>query len=97
MNFTYIMEHFVEWATTPYRLVFGDMFWVALFSGVIAISWIISRDLAVTLGAILITFAIFGSTNAFINSGEFGLFFSIIAVASIAGLILELFIVRGNN
>lgn len=97
INFTYIVENFIEWAVTPFTNVFGNMFWASIFSAVIAISWIATKNLAVTLGAILLTFGIFGTTNAFLTTPEYSLFFGIVAVASIAGLMLELFITRGNN
>lgn len=82
----------VDWFAYPFVNVIGSSFWVALFAVVIGMAWVLSKNVTVTVAAILITFGFFGGTQYFISSPEYSLFFAVICVIGIAGTILELFI-----
>lgn len=85
-------NNWIDWLFYPFTNILGGLFWVTIFAIVIGMSWIVSRDIGVVLGTTLVTFGIFGSTNAFLSASEYSLFFSVIAVLCFAGLIIQIFI-----
>ena len=79
-----------EWFAYPFTSILGPLFWVSIFSVVIVVVWRISnKDVGAVVAAILITFGIFGGTEYFIAAPEYSLFFAIICVIGIAGLVLQ--------
>lgn len=85
----------VEWFSYPFtNLMTASIFWPSVFAVVIAIAWVVSKNLGVVTAAVLITFGIFGSSGYFLAAPEFSLFFAVIAIAGFAGTILQVFITK---
>ena len=70
----------------------GNYFWLTIFAVVIGFTYVSTKNIGSTVAVIFITFAAFGSSNVFFNAPEYSLFFSIIAIAGVAGTILSLFL-----
>ena len=94
LNFTNFSTDFLNWSVTPYTNYFGNYFWLLIFAAVIGFTYVSTGNLGSTIAVIFVTFAVFGTTNVFVNEPEYSLFFSIIAIAGLAGIILTLFIKR---
>lgn len=95
-NWSNFSEDFMNYWQQPYKLYLGETWWIVIFGGVFGLSYIVShRDIAVTTAAVLITFGVFGTTQTFLGSPEFSLFFSIVAIAGYAGTVMVLFVKRG--
>lgn len=91
-NWTNFSEQFMQFWQYPYRLYLDDMFWPVVFTGVFGLSLMISKgNLAVTGAAVLFTFGVFGSSEAFRSNPEFSMLFGIVAIACFAGSIAMLF------
>ena len=90
-NFTEFEDGIVDWFTKPYREYFGNFTWLIIFAAVIALVYGVSQNLPATVAAICITFAVYGGTEAMLGNPEYSLFFSIIAIAGIAGLVGSMF------
>ena len=84
--------NFPEWALGPYKVYVGDFVWMFLFIGVIAITWGSSKHISSVLMVILLLFAAYGTQRVFVDNSEISLLFSIIAAASIAAIMLGLFL-----
>lgn len=89
--------NFPEWAMGPYKVYVGDFVWMFLFIGVIAITWGSSDHISSTLLVILLMFAAYGTQRVFVDNSEISLLFSIIAVASVAAIMLGLFLRKRNG
>ena len=96
INFTNFSTDFITWSMTPYTDQLGNYFWLAIFAVVIGFTYVSTRNIGSTVAAIFITFAAFGTTNIFLNAAEYSLFFSIIAIVGLAGIITTLFVKRRN-
>ena len=95
IDFTTFSTDWIEWLFYPFTNILGAFVWAIIFAVIIAIAYVASdKNIGVVVGAIFITFGIFGSTNAFLGAPEFSLFFSIIAIAAVAGLMIQLFVKR---
>ena len=90
-NWDLFSGNFMEFWQWPYKNALGDAFWPIIFTGVFGLAYSISKDLAVTTAAILITFGIFSTTEVFGGNPEYSLFFSIIAIAGYAGAVAAIF------
>lgn len=91
INFTNFSTDLITWSMTPYTNQLGNYVWIAIFSLVIGFTFVSTKNIGSTVAVIFITFACFGATNTFLNNPEFSLFFSVIAIAGVAGTILSLF------
>jgi hypothetical protein len=87
IDFGLFQHSVLDWFLTPYKTYFDEAIWLILFACVIGLSWALSKNLTAVMTSILITFACYGATNAFLNEPQYSLFFSIIAIASMAGAI----------
>lgn len=92
INWDTFTTDLIEWMFYPFTNILGSLFWVIIFSIVIGMSWIISRDIGVVLGVTLVTFGIFGGTNAFLGASEYSFFFSVVATLCFAGLVIQIFV-----
>lgn len=92
VNFTEFYDNPIEWALTPFRVHLGDYLWPSIFAAAIAFVYVTTHSIGSVLATILLVFGLFGSTSDFIVFPEFRLFFSILAVAGLAGVILSLFL-----
>ncbi len=92
-NWTDFSTDFMTWWMSAFIDPLGGAFWPLIFTTVFGVTFLISnKNLAVTTAAILMTFGIFGTYEAFVSQPEFSLFFSIIAIAGFAGTAAALFI-----
>lgn len=93
IDWTNFTTELIDWLIYPYTNALGNLFWPSIFAVIIAVSFVISnKNLTVVVGAILLTFGIFGTTNAFLAEPAYSLFFSVIAIAALAGTILLLLV-----
>ena len=97
-NWTNFSENFNEFWMTPYKLYLNEAFWPVIFTSVFGLSFVISKgNIAVTAAAVLFTFGVFGSTEAFKDSPEFSLLFGLVAIACFAGTVAMIFTKRSNH
>lgn len=91
-NFSHFMNDPIDWAMTPFQLYVGVLMWPIIMAG--AIGWVYrsTHNLGTTTAAIFIVFALFGSTNAFIQAPEISQWFFIVAVLGWSGVVLTLFV-----
>lgn len=82
----------IEWSMTPFQMYFGVLMWPVIFAGVVGLTWGLTKNFGSVTMMIFLIFGLFGTTNAFIQSPELSFFFSVIAVAGIAGTVLIVFI-----
>lgn len=93
-NFTEFEDNVLNYMTKPYRKYFDEFTWLMIFALVIILAYGISHDVTTTLGAIFITFALFGTTNAFLGNPQYTLFFSIVAALSLAATVYSLYVTK---
>jgi len=93
-NYTNFSRDVPTWFMGPYMLYIDDLLWPLIFVFVIGIVHMAGGHVVSTLGAILLTFAVFGAKKGFIDNPELSLFFSVIAVACTAALVLAMFLRR---
>lgn len=82
----------VDYAMTPFQTYVGLLMWPIIMAGVIGVVYRETDHMSTTVAAIFIVFALFGSTNAFIQSPEISQWFFIVAVLGWAGVVLTLFV-----
>lgn len=80
------------WHIKGFERYLGAFVMPIIFAMFIGFVYMSSTDLTSTVYMIFITFALYGTTNAFIQAEEYSLFFAIIAIIGIAGIILSLFL-----
>jgi len=61
VNFTYIMENFMAWATQGYIAALGVIFWPLFFCGIIGYVYMKQQSLVAVTIVILIIFTVFGN------------------------------------
>lgn len=93
-NFSNFTSGVIDWFLDPFKTYLGEFAYPVLFVSVFVVALGVSRNLGVAVAVLLVTFGLFGSTDAFNTAPEFSLFFSIIAVIGITALVLMLFIKR---
>ena len=86
-----------EWALGPFKVYVGDFVWMFIFVGVIAITWGSSKHISSVLMVILLLFAAYGTQRVFVDNSEISLLFSIVAAASVAAIMLGLFLRKRNG
>ena len=91
INFTNFSINPIKWLLTPYTDQFGELVWPIIFTAVIGFTYASTKNIGAVVAMILLTFGLFGTTNAFLQAPEFSLFFSIIAAMGFAGTIAVLF------
>lgn len=91
-NFSNFMNDPIDWSMTPFQLYVGVLMWPIIMAGVIGYVYRSTHHLSTTVAAIFIVFALFGSTNSFIQAPEFSQFFFMVAVLGWAGVVLTLFV-----
>jgi len=96
INFSNFSANPIEWSLYAFRVHFGMLVWPIIFTAVIGFTYGITHNLGSVVAVILLTFCLFGTTNYFLQAPEFNLFFSIIAVIGIAGMMLVLFFRRSH-
>lgn len=94
INFTNFSQDFINWTLTPFQAIVGFLIWPIIFTSVIVFIYVITENIGSTIAAIFIVFALFGTTNAFIQAPEFSSIFFIVTVAGLAGLVLTIFVKR---
>lgn len=83
----------LTWIITAFtKHLTESMVWILIFSGVIFFTYGVSRNAQATVAMIMLVFGIFGTTNYFLQSPEFSIFFEIIAIVGFAGGLIALFI-----
>jgi hypothetical protein len=60
-NFTYIQQHFFEWALSGYTTVLGVFVWPLIFTGVIGYIYLKNQSLVMAAAAVLMIMAVFGN------------------------------------
>lgn len=60
-NFTYIQQHFVDWAMSGYVAILGVFVWPVIFTAVIGYIYLKNQSLLITVAAILMVMAVFGN------------------------------------
>jgi hypothetical protein len=91
INFTNFSNNPMDWFLTPFRDEFGILTWPIIFAAVIGFTYTATKNVGSVVAMIFLTFGLFGTTNAFLQTPEFTLFFSIIAAAGFAGVVAVLF------
>ena len=91
-NFTQFMADPGDLAMTGFQLYVGVVMWPIIMAGAIGYVYRTTSHLSTTVAAIFIVFALFGSTNGFIQAPEFSQWFFIVAVLGWAGVVLTLFV-----
>lgn len=91
MNFTNFSNNPLNWSLTPFTDIFGILFWPIIFASVIGLTYTATKNIGSVVAMIFLTFGLFGTTNAFLQTPEFTLLFSIIAAAGFAGVVAVLF------
>lgn len=91
-DFENLRTDFLDYSMTPFQAFFGIWLWPIIFMWVITLVYMKTQHLSTTVFAILLTFAIWGHTNQFIQAPEFSSFFFLIAVASWAGCATTIFV-----
>lgn len=94
INFTNFSINPINWFMTPYTDQFGELIWPIIFAAVIGFTYAGTKNIGSVVAMILLTFGLFGTSNAFLQAPEFSLFFSVIAAAGFAGVIAVLFFKR---
>jgi len=94
ISFTNFSGDFINWSLTPFQTYVGFMMWPIIFTGVIGFVYVITENIGSTVAAIFIIFALFGTTNAFIQAPEFSSIFFLISALGLSGLVLTIFIKR---
>ena len=61
VNFTYIMENFMQWSTQGYTTALGVIFWPLFFCGIIGYVYMKQQSLVAVTIVILIIFSVFGN------------------------------------
>jgi len=90
-NFTNVRENFISWSLQGYTTALGFLFWPIVFSTLIGYVYIKQRSATAAIAAILIIFAIFGSS--LIGVGPWVTLLYIVVSLAFTGLLL-LFIIR---
>jgi len=93
-NYTVFSRDVPSWFMSPFTIYIDDLLWPLIFVFVIGIVHMAGGHVVSTLGAILLTFAVFGAKRGFIDNPELSLFFSVIAVACLAAIVLAMFLTR---
>lgn len=92
-NISQIMEQgFIDWALEAYTVLFGVWVWPLIFIGIIGYVYAVNKSATSAAVAICLIFGIFGITGIFADVGEFSQFSSLIALFSIAGGFVALFL-----
>lgn len=91
-NFTEFMDNPIEFSFTPIQLYLGILMWPVIFAVAIGLTYKATQNMGAVVAAIFIVFALFGSTNAFIQVPELSQWFFIVAVLGWAGVFLTIFI-----
>lgn len=60
-NFTYIQQHFVEWAMSGYTTVLGVFVWPIIFTAVLGYVYLKNQSLLMVAAATLLMMAVFGN------------------------------------
>jgi hypothetical protein len=91
INFTNFSDNPINYFMTPFTDEFGVLTWPIIFAAVIGFTYAATKNVGSVVAMIFLTFGLFGTTNAFLQTPEFTLFFSIIATAGFAGTVAVLF------
>lgn len=86
-NFTYIMEHFMDWSTQGYTHIFSFFFWPIFFSAIVGYVYMKQQSVVAAAVMILLIFAAFGS-NLLIGMSLFSNLMLIFAALALTGLVL---------
>ena len=84
----------ITWLFSVYETHLGVLVWPIIFAAVIGFTYTSTKSIGSVVAVIFLTFGLFGTANVFLQSPEFSLFFSIIAAAGFAGVVLALFLKR---
>lgn len=91
INLSEFFTDTINWMLTPFRSHLGIYIWPAIFASTVAFVYVSTKNIGSTIASILLIFGLFGSVSEFIVVPEFRLFFSFIAAAGLAGIILSLY------
>jgi hypothetical protein len=93
-NFTNFSEGVLEWFMTPFGTYIGNLKWVLIFAMAIFITLLLTKSLLSTIAIIMLTFALFGTTEAFLQYPQVSVFFAVVTITGIAGLFTVLYLKR---
>jgi len=94
-NITEIMDQgFIDWALSAYETLFGVWMWPLIFVGIVGYVYAVNKSATAAAVAICLIFGIFGITGIFADVGEFSQFSYVIALFSIAGGFVAVFLNR---
>jgi len=86
-----INQGWVDWTLEAYKTLFGIWMWPLIFTGIVGYVYAVNKSATSAAVAICIIFGIFGITGIFADVGEFSQFSYVIALFSIAGGFVALF------
>jgi len=91
LDITEYRDAILNWHVTPYKTYLGDFVWMLLFTIAIGVTWGITKDPLSTLAVILITFACFGGSEAYLGEPGYSLMFAAFAAICLAAGMSMLF------
>ena len=63
-NFTYIQQHFIEWAMSGYTTALGVFVWPLIFSAILGYVYLKNQSLLMVAAGALMIMAVFGNALA---------------------------------
>ena len=97
INITDYLNDVIGWHMTPYQIYIGVLVWPIIMGVMITLVYLATQDLGAVTAIILIVFALFGTTNMFVQAEELSLLFFIFTVVCIASLFATLFIKKRHG
>ena len=82
------------WFFVPFKIYLGDFVYILMFAALFTMMYNENHKVLPLLFSILLTFAMFGANKILIDETQYMLFWSIIAILSIVGIIMSVFVRR---